>query len=115
MHPPLPRISTTQDGRASSAPPVQNPAQARPIVDTPARPGSGTISPVLSQKENILAKHLDIMPALQRSIPSVVKSRNGSVLSRGFILKTDHYPSGELRVPPRMNARRDIDKSPLTL
>jgi hypothetical protein len=24
-----------------------------------------------------------------------VKARNGSVLSRGFILKTDHYPSGE--------------------
>lgn len=48
-----------------------------------------------SHKENILAAHLDIMPALQRSAPSVVKSRNGSVLSRGFILKTDHYPSGE--------------------
>lgn len=37
---------------------------------------------------------LDIMPQLQRSGPSVVKTRTGSVLSRGFILKTDHYPSG---------------------
>ncbi|KAI0685965.1 inositol hexakisphosphate-domain-containing protein [Cytidiella melzeri] len=34
------------------------------------------------------------MHQLQRSGPSVVKTRTGSVLSRGFILKTDHYPSG---------------------
>ncbi|KAI0052293.1 hypothetical protein FA95DRAFT_1553613 [Auriscalpium vulgare] len=34
------------------------------------------------------------MPSLQRSGPSVVKTRTGSVLSRGFILKTDYYPSG---------------------
>lgn len=39
---------------------------------------------------------LDITATLQRSGPSVVKTRNGSVLSRGFILKTDHYPSGTL-------------------
>ncbi|KAI0330242.1 hypothetical protein GY45DRAFT_1323965 [Cubamyces sp. BRFM 1775] len=37
---------------------------------------------------------LDLMPQLQRLAPSVVKTRSGSVLSRGFILKTDHYPSG---------------------
>ncbi|KAI0649419.1 inositol hexakisphosphate-domain-containing protein [Trametes meyenii] len=34
------------------------------------------------------------MPQLHRSGPSIVKTRTGSVLSRGFILKTDHYPSG---------------------
>ncbi|KAH9945040.1 inositol hexakisphosphate-domain-containing protein [Epithele typhae] len=34
------------------------------------------------------------MPQLQRSGPSIVKTRQGSVLSRGVILKTDHYPSG---------------------
>ncbi|KAI0027879.1 inositol hexakisphosphate-domain-containing protein [Vararia minispora EC-137] len=34
------------------------------------------------------------MPQLQRSGPSIVKTRTGSVLSRGFILKTDFYPSG---------------------
>ncbi|KAK0469504.1 inositol hexakisphosphate-domain-containing protein [Desarmillaria tabescens] len=33
------------------------------------------------------------MGSLYQSEPSVVKTRNGSVLSRGFILKTDHYPS----------------------
>ncbi|KAJ7873158.1 inositol hexakisphosphate-domain-containing protein [Mycena leptocephala] len=37
---------------------------------------------------------LDLMAHLQQSGPSVVKTRSGSVLSRGFILKTDHYPSG---------------------
>ncbi|KAJ7707320.1 inositol hexakisphosphate-domain-containing protein [Mycena rosella] len=37
---------------------------------------------------------LDLMAHLQRSGPAVVKTRTGSVLSRGFILKTDHYPSG---------------------
>ncbi|EIM91392.1 uncharacterized protein STEHIDRAFT_153038 [Stereum hirsutum FP-91666 SS1] len=34
------------------------------------------------------------MPQLGRAEPSIVKTRTGSVLSRGFILKTDHYPSG---------------------
>ncbi|KAG1795306.1 inositol hexakisphosphate-domain-containing protein [Suillus plorans] len=34
------------------------------------------------------------MANLKRAEPSVVKTRTGSVLSRGFILKTDYYPSG---------------------
>lgn len=37
---------------------------------------------------------LDSMNSLQRAEGAVVKTRSGSVLSRGFILKTDHYPSG---------------------
>ncbi|KAF8199666.1 inositol hexakisphosphate-domain-containing protein [Pholiota molesta] len=37
---------------------------------------------------------LDLIDLLERSEPSVVKTRTGSVLSRGFILKTDHYPTG---------------------
>ncbi|KAG1726694.1 inositol hexakisphosphate-domain-containing protein [Suillus paluster] len=37
---------------------------------------------------------LDLMGNLKRAEPSVVKTRSGSVLSRGFILKTDYYPSG---------------------
>lgn len=40
---------------------------------------------------------LDLVGHLQRSESSVVKTRSGSVLTRGFILKTDHYPSGKLR------------------
>ena len=66
---------------------------------TIATRGSGTATPLLgptqSTRESILAAHLDITPSLQKAIHSVVKARNGSVLSRGFILKTDHYPSGE--------------------
>jgi hypothetical protein len=42
------------------------------------------------------AEQLNLMPNLLRSGPSVVKTRQGSVLSRGFILKTDYWPSGEL-------------------
>jgi hypothetical protein len=37
----------------------------------------------------------DLMAHLQRSESSIVKTRAGMVLSRGFILKTDHYPSGQ--------------------
>lgn len=37
---------------------------------------------------------LDLTAQLLRSGHAVVKSRTGSVLSRGFIMKTDHYPSG---------------------
>ncbi|KAF9223711.1 hypothetical protein BS17DRAFT_802243 [Gyrodon lividus] len=37
---------------------------------------------------------LDLMINLKRAEPSIVKTRSGSVLSRGFILKTDYYPSG---------------------
>lgn len=40
---------------------------------------------------------LDLVGYLQRSESSVVKTRSGSVLTRGFILKTDHYPSGKSR------------------
>jgi hypothetical protein len=39
---------------------------------------------------------LDLIGNLKRAEPSVVKTRTGSVLSRGFILKTDYYPSGSL-------------------
>ena len=61
--------------------------------------GSGTATPSISSTistgERILAAHLDITPSLQKATHSVVKARNGNVLSRGLILKTDHYPSGE--------------------
>jgi hypothetical protein len=40
------------------------------------------------------APPLDLSAQLLRSGHAVVKARTGSVLSRGFIMKTDHYPSG---------------------
>ncbi|KAF9466586.1 inositol hexakisphosphate-domain-containing protein [Collybia nuda] len=48
----------------------------------------------IRSKEFLVEAPLDLTGLLQRSGPSVVKTRTGSVLSRGFILKTDHYPSG---------------------
>jgi hypothetical protein len=36
----------------------------------------------------------DLSSSLIRSVPGVVKTRSGSVLARGMILKSDHYPSG---------------------
>jgi hypothetical protein len=95
-----------EEVRPISAPPtvVNEPAELGPhvtratIAPGPTR-GSGTVTPsigpTLSTRESILAAHLDITPSLQKAVHSVVKARNGSVLSRGFILKTDHYPSGE--------------------
>ncbi|KAG8953141.1 hypothetical protein FRC04_003089 [Tulasnella sp. 424] len=40
------------------------------------------------------ARPLDVFASLHKSTLGVVKTRQGSVLSRGFILKTDYYPSG---------------------
>lgn len=60
-----------------------------------SRTGTPSIGSTITTRESILAAHLDITPSLQKAVHSVVKARNGSVLSRGSILKTDHYPSGE--------------------
>ncbi|PCH42051.1 hypothetical protein WOLCODRAFT_119866, partial [Wolfiporia cocos MD-104 SS10] len=91
-------------GRPSSAPPESGSGgRPHPALPSP-RAGTGladalhrTSSESQSREDAsglYFAAPLDIMPQLQRSEPSVVKTRTGSVLSRGFILKTDHYPSG---------------------
>jgi hypothetical protein len=56
----------------------------------------------------------DATPTLVRSAASIVKTRTGSVLSRGMILKSDHYPSGRalqldinLQGAPNFRAPRD--------
>jgi hypothetical protein len=58
------------------------------LADLRARTAPASSS--LEQKQKTL---LDNMAQLQRM--DFVKARTGSVLSRGFILKTDFYPSGE--------------------
>ncbi|KAF9787481.1 inositol hexakisphosphate-domain-containing protein [Thelephora terrestris] len=71
------------------------PLVTRATIGTGPPRGSGTATPsTISTGEKILAAHLDITPSLQKATHSVVKARNGNVLSRGSILKTDHYPSG---------------------
>ena len=83
----------------TNGPAELGPHITRATIATGSPRGSGTVTPsigsTLSTRESILAAHLDIMPSLQKATHSVVKARNGSVLSRGSILKTDHYPSGE--------------------
>lgn len=64
--------------RVSSVPPVP---KSRDLNAKGAAPGEGVGDPIAH---------------LLRSEASIVKTRSGSVLSRGFILKTDHYPSGAL-------------------
>ncbi|KAN0134590.1 Inositol hexakisphosphate domain containing protein [Lactarius tabidus] len=73
---------TPRPARTSDSP---MPTIQRPISSPPRSNTEGDGSP---------ASRSDLMPHLQRSAPSIVKTRTGSVLSRGFILKTDFYPSG---------------------
>ncbi|KAI5118140.1 hypothetical protein M0805_001739 [Coniferiporia weirii] len=82
-----------KDRRSSS--PLSSPSPALSSLSPPLS-SSPTLHSRLSSTERPVpaASQLDLTPQLQRSVPSVVKSRAGSVLSRGFILKTDHYPSG---------------------
>ena len=80
-----PTTRSLSDSRPSSIPPASR---------CPARlPSEGSLD---ASRDDAGATSLDLTDLLRRSEPSVVKTRNGSVLSRGFILKTDHYPSGVL-------------------
>ncbi len=74
-------------GRPSSIPPALGERNAQRVIS------ESHVTGRRSPANNAGGTPLD---SLQRLLPSVVKSRSGSVLSRGFILKTDHYPSGEL-------------------
>lgn len=86
--------------RASSAPP-SGPRKAS-LHLPPSSTGHPSLEPHRYQTDpppspsanGPSATSLDLMNSLQRSEGAVVKTRSGSVLSRGFILKTDHYPSG---------------------
>ncbi|KAG9102429.1 hypothetical protein FS749_000019 [Ceratobasidium sp. UAMH 11750] len=89
-----------------------NPAFARVgrNASPPARSASATFSPyhgrassgsgsMLLGSTRPVPNHsnvrlLDNSPSLIRATASVVKTRAGTVLSRGCILKTDHYPTG---------------------
>jgi len=75
----------------SSTRPASIPANPRPY-GSPTQPTADPAGPVNSP---------NLMDLLQRSEQSIVKTRTGSVLSRGFILKTDHYPSGMSPSPLR--------------
>nr|GAT59369.1 predicted protein [Mycena chlorophos] len=75
---------------SSRSEPLNRPSSIPPEGVPPQR----SSTQVLSSQKPQQSTSLDLMAHLQRSEHSIVKSRTGSVLSRGFILKTDHYPSG---------------------
>ncbi|RDB25649.1 Paladin [Hypsizygus marmoreus] len=76
--------------RARRAPSTERSASIPPGASPLKRVSSGASS----HKESSPDASLDLTGLLQHSEPLVVNTRTGSVLSRGFILKTDHYPSG---------------------
>ncbi|KAI0303565.1 inositol hexakisphosphate-domain-containing protein [Multifurca ochricompacta] len=82
------KLAASQIHSLSLSPrPIRTSAFPIPIAQRPQS------SPPLLNTENDGAP-VDLMSYLHRSAPSIVKTRSGSVLSRGFILKTDYYPSG---------------------
>ena len=82
----LPAPNWNVQARSVSRPPESGPHLAQRVLSDPQP---------LSTGESVASETaLDLTTHLQRSGPSLVKTRIGSVLSRGFILKTDHYPSG---------------------
>lgn len=63
---------------------------------TPSTAGkSGTKTSSNAQQGKGKGKALSIKERLKAEEQGVVKRRDGGVLARGFILKTDHYPTGK--------------------
>lgn len=100
-------LSSAMDERAQSASP--HPHQKQKIrstsnPDTPVRALSvlpdrlNTLPASISMSTQVTPLEpppiLDATETLLRAMPAVVKARTGSVLARGFVLKTDYYPSG---------------------
>lgn len=96
----LNNLRKVQGDRPVSVPPSLPASKSDPLNNRPSSIPPGALghhrisSDVLTAQKAQTGTSLDLMSHLQRSGPSVVKTRTGSVLSRGFILKTDHYPSG---------------------
>ncbi|KAJ6610725.1 inositol hexakisphosphate-domain-containing protein [Mycena sp. CBHHK59/15] len=93
-------LQKVENDRPVSVPPSLPSSKSDPLNNRPSSipPGAldyhRTSSDTFHSQKGGAGTSLDLMGHLQRSGPSVVKTRTGSVLSRGFILKTDHYPSG---------------------
>lgn len=105
--------------RSSSAPPSDSYNAPSPDLasDSPMTPRRLSTDPP-SNPNVATSTSLDLMNFLRRSEAAVVKTRSGSVLSRGFILKTDHYPSGacrhEIPHPHQSSFRAQAEPSTLT-
>jgi hypothetical protein len=75
-------VTHTQLDKSAASPPLVDNADTARVSEAVTSPSKDRVRP------------LDLMVSLKRAEPSIVKTRTGSVLSRGFILKTDYYPSG---------------------
>ena len=89
----------SEKGRASSAPPDTMRGSFSSTIQPGSIPPPGPRKFWPSSSDTNFpreprATSLDLIDYLERSEQSLVKTRSGSVLSRGCILKTDHYPSG---------------------
>ncbi|CAE6436067.1 unnamed protein product [Rhizoctonia solani] len=84
-------------GRNRNASPPARPASAI-VGSRHNRAASGSSSLLLGSRKpappTLDTELLDNSPTLIRATATVVKTRSGTVLSRGCILKTDHYPTG---------------------
>jgi hypothetical protein len=113
-----PRLAPQSQSSYLTPHPVRTSASPFPIIQRPqSSPPHAILEPGGSS-----GPISDLMPHLHRSAPSIVKTRSGSVLSRGFILKTDHYPSGkspinlfarlsQTRIPHRESTRSRPERS----
>lgn len=72
---------------------LESPAPSPPFLDNADTTPVSQVSPNSPSKVGV--RPLDLLVSIKRAEPSIVKTRTGSVLSRGFILKTDYYPSGQ--------------------
>ncbi|KAG8928388.1 hypothetical protein FRC01_006011 [Tulasnella sp. 417] len=98
----LPQVDRILSQPLASRPipiPSKRPAQSDRIIPRPSTSGSfhgrssSGSSPALNGMK-LPSRPLDVLASLHKSTLGLVKTRQGSVLSRGFILKTDYYPSG---------------------
>lgn len=88
------RTSETPEAiRAFTNRPASELASRRPDSPASSPIASSGASPRTTTKPSAL-KPLGCKSKLKASEAGVVKRRDGSVLARGFILKTDHYPTG---------------------
>ncbi len=114
-------ISTTPPRPTSAPPPAKDPPLATtppsfnchvPIRSSPLKTTGNTFGRSISQSNNAIPSSsrnpqttlgssiggkdrvLGIQDRLRTEVDGVVKRRAGGVLARGFILKTDHYPTG---------------------
>lgn len=104
---PAQKFRTAMDkAEISQADGTKSPVTVPPRLALQSQPSSASPFPIIQRPQSLPPHSIlerdgssgsisDLMPHLHRSAPSIVKTRSGSVLSRGFILKTDYYPSGK--------------------